>query len=99
MGLIVIGFVTAGATTGSHMIKWWILANGVLAGLGAIIAMAHPVTILSAVIASPLTSLNPMIAAGWVAGLVEVFLGKPKVRDFESLADDISSVRGSGKIR
>ncbi|MFC1531842.1 TraB/GumN family protein [Thermodesulfobacteriota bacterium] len=94
VGLIVIGFVTAGATTGSHMIKWWILANGVLAGLGAIIAMAHPVTILSAVIASPLTSLNPMIAAGWVAGLVEVFLGKPKVRDFESLADDISSVKG-----
>jgi pheromone shutdown protein TraB len=35
-----------------------------------------------------------MIAAGWVAGLVEVFLGKPKVRDFENLAEDISSLKG-----
>jgi pheromone shutdown protein TraB len=35
-----------------------------------------------------------MIAAGWVAGLVEVFLGKPKVKDFDSLAGDILSVKG-----
>jgi len=51
-------------------------------------------TILSAVFAAPLTSLNPMIAAGWVSGLVEAFIGKPKVRDFESLPEDISSLKG-----
>jgi len=79
------------------MIKWWILANAILAGLGAGIALAHPVTVLSAVAASPLTSLNPMIAAGWVAGLVEVFFEKPKVRDFERLPDDILSVKGFWK--
>jgi pheromone shutdown protein TraB len=45
-------------------------------------------------VASPITSLNPMIAAGWVAGLVEVFLGKPKVMDFERLPEDISSLKG-----
>lgn len=94
VGLIVAGFFTAGVSAGTHMITYWILANAVLAGLGATIAMAHPLTILSAVFASPLTSLNPMIAAGWVAGLVELFLGKPKVKDFESLAEDISSVKG-----
>ena len=38
-----------------------------------------------------------MIAAGWVAGLIEAFLRKPKVRDFESLSDDILSVRGFWK--
>lgn len=92
--LIFAGFFTAGSSAGTHMIKWWILANGVLAGLGATVAMAHPLTILSAVVSAPLTSLNPMIAAGWVAGLVEVFIGRPKVRDFESLAEDIGSVRG-----
>jgi pheromone shutdown protein TraB len=54
-------------------------------------------TILTAVAASPLTSLNPMIAAGWVAGLVEVFLGKPKVIDFENLTEDVSSVKGFWK--
>ena len=97
VGLIVLGFFIAGSSAGTHMIKWWVLANAVLAGLGATIALAHPLTILSAVIASPLTSLNPMIAAGWVAGLVEVFLGKPKVKDFEALSEDISSVKGFWK--
>jgi pheromone shutdown-related protein TraB len=97
IGLIVTGFFIAGSSAGTHMIKWWILANAVLAGLGATLAFAHPLTILSAVLASPLTSLNPMIAAGWVAGLVEVFLGKPKVRDFESLSEDIASVKGFWK--
>lgn len=97
VGLIVLGFFIAGSSAGTHMIKWWVLANAVLAGLGATVALAHPLTILSAVIASPLTSLNPMIAAGWVAGLVEVFLGKPKVKDFEALSEDISSVKGFWK--
>ncbi|MBW1887885.1 MAG: TraB family protein, partial [Deltaproteobacteria bacterium] len=97
VGLVVLGFFIVGSSAGIHMIKWWIIANAVLAGLGATLAFAHPLTILSAVLASPLTSLNPMIAAGWVAGLVEVFLGKPKVKDFETLSEDISSVRGFWK--
>ena len=62
--------------------------------LGAGIALGHPLTIVAAVAASPITSLNQMIAAGWIAGLVEIFLGKPKVRDFESLTEDILSVKG-----
>ncbi|MCK5724158.1 MAG: TraB/GumN family protein, partial [Gammaproteobacteria bacterium] len=66
VGLIVLGFFYAGASAGTHMIKWWVLANAVFAGLGAAIALAHPLTILSAIVASPITSLNPMIAAGWV---------------------------------
>jgi pheromone shutdown-related protein TraB len=97
IGLIILGFFIAGTSGGTHMIKWWVLANAVLAGLGAAVALAHPLTILSAVLASPITSLNPMIAAGWVAGLVEAFLGKPKVKDFESLPADILSVRGFWK--
>ena len=94
IGLIVSGFFMAGSRAGTDMIKWWILVNAILAGLGAALALAHPLTVLSAVVASPITSLNPMIAAGWVAGLTEVFLGKPKVIDFERLAEDISSLRG-----
>jgi pheromone shutdown protein TraB len=76
------------------MIKWWVLANAVLAGLGAAAALAHPLTIITALVASPITSLNPMIAAGWVAGLVELLIGKPKVKDFQSLPDDISTIKG-----
>jgi pheromone shutdown-related protein TraB len=94
IGLIIAGFFMAGTDAGSHMIKWWILANAVFAGIGAAAALAHPLTILTALVASPVTSLNPMIAAGWVAGLVEVFLRKPKVKDFEQLPEDIGSVKG-----
>jgi pheromone shutdown-related protein TraB len=97
VGLIVLGFFTAGAATGTHIIKWWILINATLAGLGAAIARGHPLTVLSAIVASPFTSLNPMIAAGWVSGLVETLLGKPKVRDFENLSEDISSLKGFWK--
>jgi pheromone shutdown-related protein TraB len=97
VGLIILGFFEAGPVAGTHMIKWWILANAVLAGLGAGIALAHPLTVLSAILASPITSLNPMIAAGWVAGLVEAFLGKPKVRDFENLTEDILALKGFWK--
>jgi len=94
IGIIAVGFFTVGAAGGAHMIKWWILANAVLAGLGAAVALAHPLTILSAIIAAPLTSLNPMVAAGWVSGLVEAFIAKPKVKDFEALPEDIVSLKG-----
>jgi len=97
VGLIVLGFFYAGSSAGTHMIKWWVLANAVFAGLGAAIALAHPLTVLSAIVASPITSLNPMIAAGWVAGLVEAFIGKPKVKDFENLPADILSLKGFWK--
>jgi pheromone shutdown-related protein TraB len=92
--LIVLGFFTAGKVAAAHMITWWLVANASLAGLGAALALGHPLTVLSAVLASPLTSLNPMIAAGWVAGIVEALLGKPKVKDFEKLPEDIASFKG-----
>jgi len=95
--LLFSGFFYGGVNTGKDMIKWWILANGLLAGLGALIAFAHPFTILSSVLAAPLTSLNPMIAAGWVSGLVEAFARKPKVKDIENLPEDILSIRGFWK--
>ncbi len=92
--VFILGFFYGGMDAGTHMITWWVMANGLLAGLGATIAFAHPFTILSSILAAPLTSLNPMIAAGWVAGLVEAFARKPKVKDFENLPEDILSIRG-----
>lgn len=97
IALIVYGFFAAGSKAGVEMVKWWVLANGVLASLGAIIALAHPFTIAAAFLAAPITSLNPMIAAGWVSGLVETVSRKPTVRDFESLGEDITSVKGFWK--
>jgi pheromone shutdown-related protein TraB len=95
--LLVFGFFQGGFAAGKNMLAWWILANGVLAGIGAAIALAHPFTIIASVLAAPLTSLNPMIAAGWVSGLVEAFSSKPKVRDFENLPEDILTLKGFWK--
>ena len=49
--------------------------------------------------ASPLTSLNPMIAAGWVCGPVEALIGKPEVRDFGNPSEDLSCLKGFWKNR
>ena len=97
MAMFIAGFFYGGKQAGKDMIIWWITANAILAGLGAIIALAHPLTIIASMLAAPLTSLNPMIAAGWVSGLVEAFTRKPKVKDIESLPEDILSVRGFWK--
>ena len=94
VAMFIAGFFWGGAKAGKDMLVWWIAANAILAGLGSIIALAHPATIISSMLAAPLTSLNPMIAAGWVSGLVEAFSRKPKVKDLETLPEDILSIRG-----
>lgn len=92
--LILYGFLGAGVETGKQMVIAWILANGTLSAIGAAIALAHPLTILAAFIAAPITSLNPTIAAGWVAGLVEAILRKPRVVDLENISADVTSLKG-----
>lgn len=94
VALIVAGFFNGGVEAGRDMIVWWILAHGIFAGVGTIIAFGHPLTLLTAMVAAPLTALHPMVAAGWVAGLVEASLRRPKVGDLEDLSDDILTVRG-----
>lgn len=95
--LFIYGFYYGGTKAGAGMITWWILITGLLAGLGALLALAHPLTILSSMLAAPLTTLHPLIAAGWVSGMVEAHFSKPKVKDIENLPEDILSVRGFWK--
>lgn len=97
IALFAAGFFIKGKSAGADMIWFWILANAIFAGLGAIAALAHPFTIITAALAAPLTSLNPMIAAGWVSGLAEAFARKPKVRDIEAIPTDILSIKGFWK--
>ncbi|GAB4116005.1 MAG: TraB/GumN family protein [Wenzhouxiangellaceae bacterium] len=79
---------------GLSLLGTWVIFNAVFAALGAAIARGHPFTVLSALIASPLTSLNPMVAAGMVSASVEATLRKPTVADFESLRSDVTAVSG-----
>jgi pheromone shutdown-related protein TraB len=95
--LIISGFVIGFSRSpelGWELVMIWVLINGGLAGLGALVARAHPITILSAIVAAPLTSLNPTIAAGMVTGLVESWIRKPRVSDLERLRLDVTSVKG-----
>ena len=94
LGLLAYGLVTGGAERSLGSIYIWILINGSLSALGAALALGHPLTILSAFVAAPLTSLNPMIAAGWVSGLVQALVKKPTVQDLEDLPKEITTVRG-----
>ncbi|MDX1460085.1 MAG: TraB/GumN family protein [Xanthomonadales bacterium] len=95
--LIISGFAIGFSRSpelGWQLVLTWVVINGGLTGIGALLARAHPLTVLSGVIAAPLTSLNPTIAAGMVTGLVESALRKPRVADLERLREDITSLRG-----
>ena len=88
-----IGFMRS-PEIGAAMIVDWVLINGGLSAIGAAIAFAHPLTILTAFLAAPLTSLNPTIGAGMVVAAVETYLRKPKVSDFHRLRTDTTSLSG-----
>ncbi len=92
--IIVWGFARSGIGQGMEMFGYWIAVNGILAGIGAIISLAHPLTILVTIAAAPFTSLNPTIGVGIVSGILEGTLRKPRVVDFENLHEDILTVRG-----
>jgi len=72
----------------------WVLANGVLSAAGALIAFGHPLTIFSAFVAAPITSLNPTIGAGFVTGIVQAFVVPPTVGDMEHVGDDLVTFKG-----
>jgi len=72
----------------------WFLANGVLSALGATIALGHPLTVATAFVAAPFTSLNPTIGAGFVSGLAQAYLAGPTVQDLENVSDDVATLRG-----
>lgn len=65
----------------------WILATGVFAALGALIAKANWKTIIVSFILAPLTTLHPLLAAGWFAALIEAKINTPQIKDFESMKD------------
>ncbi len=95
--LVIVGFgigFSRSANLGLSLVLDWVLINGGLSALGALIAGGHPMTVVSAFLAAPLTSLNPTIGAGMVTAAVEMFLRKPKVADFGDLRQDVTHFRG-----
>ena len=99
MALIAAGFVYGGMKKGADLLGAWVVWNAALAGIGALIAGGHPLTVLMAAVGAPFTSLCPLVGVGMFAGIVQAFVCKPKVADMESVMDDVSSVKGFYKNR
>ncbi|UCG47434.1 MAG: TraB/GumN family protein [Phycisphaerales bacterium] len=97
IALVVWGSFKEGGAHTAKSIYIWIVINGGLSALGAMLALAHPLTVLSAFLGAPITSLNPMIGAGWVAALVQAWVKKPTVADFEDLPNATSTIKGFWK--
>jgi pheromone shutdown-related protein TraB len=98
IGLIAYGFIT-NIQTGLEQISAWFLWNSLFAGLFTILALGHPLSILTSIVAAPFTSLNPMVACGWFTGLVEATVRKPTVQDVNNIPEDIFNFKGFFKNR
>ena len=96
--LVLIGLQKGAGAAGQNII-YWILANGIPAAAGAVLSLAHPLTTLSAFAAAPITSLTPVIGAGYVSAFVQVMVCPPLVKEFEIAGDDISTFKGWWKNR
>jgi pheromone shutdown-related protein TraB len=91
--------VQKGASVAGDNILFWILANGIPASIGALLALAHPLTTLSAFASAPITSLTPVIGAGYVTAFIQVLTCPPVVKEFETAGEDIGSFTGWWKNR
>lgn len=94
VALFAYGFVRAGWGLSSAMLLRWLIIHGGLAAVGAALAFAHPITIVVAFVMAPIGTLNPFGKIGLFTGVAEAFLKKPRVRDVENLAEDVSSFKG-----
>jgi pheromone shutdown protein TraB len=88
------GFWRGGFDVGADLVLQWVLVTGTLGALGCAIAGGHPLSIIAAFVASPLTPLHPALASGTVSALVEAWIRKPTYADFMALRDDVQTLRG-----
>ena len=91
--ILFIGLRQGAAEAGENLL-FWVLANGIPAAIGALISLGHPATIVSAFCAAPITSLTPVIGAGYVTAFVQSYFKPPLVKEFPNLWDDLASPRG-----
>jgi len=83
------------ATMGWHALRDWVIYTAVLSAIGAAIAGGHPLSILTAGVMGPLKPFRPPgLSSGVFSGMVEAWLRKPRVADFQSLRKDLLHVSG-----
>ena len=94
IALIAVGFFRAGGDLSLAMIRRWVLWNGSLAAIGALLALGHPLAILISFLGAPFTSLSPLIGVGFLSGVVQVAFCKPQVKDAQNIIVDVGSLKG-----
>ncbi|AIF47879.1 TraB/GumN family protein [Dyella japonica] len=100
IGLVLAVFVAIGfafhrnAALGTSALRDWVLYTGGFSAIGAIIAGAHPLSVIAAFIAGPIKPFRPGIPSGGISAMVEAWVRRPRVADFETLRDDIGHWRG-----
>lgn len=92
--LIAAGFFKGGVAASSALLLRWLLWNGSLAAAGTLIALGHPVSIITGFLGAPLATLNPFIGVGLFTGIVQAWVRKPQVADMENLTTDVMSIKG-----
>ncbi|OQA30788.1 MAG: TraB family protein [archaeon ADurb.Bin336] len=85
--ILIYTLLIKGIDTTLSVLIYWILITGTCSALGALLAKAHPLSIITAFLSAPLTTLHPALAAGWFSGVVEARVNSPRVMDFETLPD------------
>jgi len=90
-----IGYIgwTQGPAAAGDSALFWILASGTPCALGAVLALAHPLTILAAFVSAPITTLSPVLGAGYVTAFVQAFLRPPLVKEFQTVAEDVTKLK------
>lgn len=88
------GYWHGGIDVAAELLLYWVLLTGALGALGCAVAGGHPLSILAAFVASPVTPLHPALASGTISALVEAWIRKPTYGDFLSLRDDVATVKG-----
>lgn len=98
VGGIGIGFAR-NPEIGWRMVSEWVMLTGGLSALGALFAGAHPLTLVTAFVGAPFTTLHPAIGIGMFTALSEAFIRRPTVGDFTRLRADTAHWRGWWKNR
>lgn len=93
-GGIAWGFAQGGADLGQDLLLQWAAWTGGLAGLGALLARGHVLSVVAAAISAPLKPFRPGVPPGMFSALAEVHLRKPAYPDFLALRDDAQTLGG-----
>ena len=83
--LAAIGFSGVGLNVLFEAFLFWVIIHGVLSGLFVLLAGGHPYSALTCFCVAWMTSLNPMLHAGWIGAYVEARVRKPPITDFRKI--------------